>query len=267
MPEFPIPSASCSFGTTVNAASTIATGPTTSGSSNTKGSWTELIAATPFAAGFAIVQIQAGSTAGYLVDIGIGGSGSEQIIIADLQLTQRNAICKSYEFPVFIPAGTRIAARAQDDTGLGVVVPVKITLLGSALPCSTVGMVSSYGATASSKGTNVDPGAVAHTKSSWVEIAAATNRQHNWMVLSVVAGDNSVAASGFWLLDIGIGAGGSEQVLVSDLVIGMDSAQDWETFILTLPLSVPVGSRLSVRAQALRTTDGDRDLYVKLYGC
>ena len=254
------------FGSSVDTATSAASGPTTSASPNVKGSWSELIASTPFASGFAIVQFQSGASAGFMADIGIGGSGSEHVIIPDLQMAQRYPITRNYEFPIYIPQGTRIAARAQDDLGFATPLPLKLTLLGSSLTCPGPGQVTAYGATASSKGTNVDPGGSANTKSGWVEITPATARHHNWLTLSVVIGDNSAASNTLWLLDLGIGGSGSESVLLPDLILGMSGIQDYETIVLNLPVSLPAGTRISCRAQHNATTDGDRDLYVKLYG-
>lgn len=87
---------------------------------NTKGAWTELLASTSRHVSaitlFFDVKGDAGGTWG--VDVGIGDSGSEQVIIENLAVTSqsfRTGASPSTIGPIWtpIPAGSRIATRVQ----------------------------------------------------------------------------------------------------------------------------------------------------------
>lgn len=95
-------------------------------STNTKGSYAQLVASTANPIRALLLAIGSGSgsptsrtaAADALLDVAIGGSGSEQIILPDLQLyagTSEDSWQPGFlgPFPVNIPAGTRIAARMQ----------------------------------------------------------------------------------------------------------------------------------------------------------
>ncbi|MCE9561874.1 MAG: hypothetical protein K8U57_07455 [Planctomycetes bacterium] len=90
-------------------------------SANTKGAWTQLSASTNYPWRGLLVSFASGSTSGatvsYLADVGIGGAGSEQVIVDNMQLAKNssNGLGPSWWgwFPCDIPAGTRVAARCQ----------------------------------------------------------------------------------------------------------------------------------------------------------
>lgn len=93
------------------------------GSINTKGSWTQITASTTSPMRNLIVGIGnvANSTRtayDWLLDIGIGGSGSEIVILGDQHLeahTSDDLMGPTFigPIPCSIPAGTRLAARSQ----------------------------------------------------------------------------------------------------------------------------------------------------------
>jgi hypothetical protein len=110
-----------SIGVTIG--SSIATDIDPGSSANTKGAWTQVIASTPRDYCGLMVLPGQNSTNNFAytnpggIDIAIGGSGSEQIIIPDMGMvaaglaTNANSATPLIMTPV--PAGTRIAARAQ----------------------------------------------------------------------------------------------------------------------------------------------------------
>lgn len=278
MPEFPMQSGALvsSNGDTsaTTRGGTILTCADGAGSENVKGAYSEVFSATPFATSWIAVEAEGSGTYGgerILLDIAVGSGGSEQVIIADLQanVPKVQGIPCRYLFPLQIPAGSRVSARFQAHDGFAQTLSVHVTLIGSgvASPCSAFA-VDSYGDTAGSVGTNIDPGGTAHTKSSWVEITSATLRPINWLTLSIMQTDTTHAASVRFLIDIGIGGSGSEVVLIGDILAAADTVADFPVpSVFQWPVFIPAGTRLSVRHQSSTTTDGDRDLYVKLYGC
>lgn len=96
---------------------------------NTKGAWTELTAAT--AADIHALALALGGQhnaartgAGWLLDVGIGAAGAEVVLLPDLSFSSSNVFNNIGglwpslfgPIPCYIPAGTRIAARAQCST-------------------------------------------------------------------------------------------------------------------------------------------------------
>lgn len=96
--------------------------------------------------------------------------------------------------------------------------------------------------TANSRGTTLTAGNPASTEGSWAELIASTTFDITELRLQILP-QNTFRA---YLIDIGIGAGGSEVVLVPNLYV------DWTQGIGTvvhLNLSIPAGTRIAARCQ------------------
>lgn len=88
---------------------------------NTDGTWTQLAAATAYAYRWMTVQAAnitdtaMAAAMSQLIDIGMGGSGSEQVIAGDLwtyfAVASDHALTQGWSFPCAVPAGSRISAR------------------------------------------------------------------------------------------------------------------------------------------------------------
>lgn len=104
--------------------------------------------------------------------------------------------------------------------------------------------VVSYGQdTSDSRGTTVVAGGSTHTKGSWVELAASTSIDAEWITVQLDGPEIDES----YLFDIGVGAAASESVVIANIplasnVVGLRS--------VTLPLTIPSGSRVSARMQA-----------------
>jgi hypothetical protein len=235
-------------------ATSMGTTPATPGSAHTKGAWTQLIASSAYDAIGVIVQAFGDSSVGtFLLDIGVGGSGSEVPVIENLhfqRLASSYGGCGQPFIPLLIPAGTRVSMRLQASVTAAVPqtrVACQLVAAGGGTPifgrrCATYGAV-----TASSKGTTVTASGSTHTKGSWAEITSSAAISSEWCVLSV---HNDGTNGKHNLIDIAVGAASSEQVIVSNLY--MPAAQ---TYQLTggkhsFPLHIPAGSRVAVRAQS-----------------
>lgn len=100
---------------------------TAPGALNTKGAWTQIAASTAVEHGLVLVCPQgaagtAMAASGVLIDIGIGGSGSEAVLIGDIAIVGSTAELYQARSPltygVPIPAGSRLSARyARANTG------------------------------------------------------------------------------------------------------------------------------------------------------
>ena len=272
MPEMPALGGYWSETAGAVAASSTGTAVTAHASADTKGTLVELIASTAHNAQWMSVNIYAGTTSGLtgLLDILIG-SATEQVLIANLPTTSREASEGGggpYLFPVSIPRGSRISAQYQNSTGSSIaLVTVQLFSGHPASPWSNCTYVDRYGATATSRGTNIDPGAVANTYSAYSAIANTTLRDIRWLVLCVQNADTASAAATQWTIQVAIGAA-TEQVIAGDFLLTggqlTDNAMPFMHYYL--PIYIPRGSIISVRAKCSSATDGDRDLYVSLFG-
>lgn len=167
----------------------------TCGVANTKGSWAVVSAATPWEAHGIYVGLTIKSAAAdALVDIGLGTAANEFVLIPNLYWTggSSSSYNKGFWIPVNIPAGVRLAVRAQSATasltGLCSITLFEQAMLG--LP--SVGRVTALGAiTATSLGTALGaPGAGAW--GAWTQIAATAGENFKWIM--PVFGDLSIAS-------------------------------------------------------------------------
>lgn len=235
-------------------ATSMGTTPATPGSNNTKGAWTQLIAASAYDAIGVIVQAYGDAATGtFLLDIGIGGSGSEVAVIENFHFQRAASAyggCGQPFVPLLIPAGTRVSMRVQASATASVPstrVAVQLIAAGGGTPifgryCATYGAV-----TASSEGTAVTASASTNTKGSWVELTASASISSEWCVLSVL-NDGTNGKNN--LIDIGIGGSGSEQIIVPNLYMPAGQTYQLTGGKCSFPLHIPAGSRIAARAQS-----------------
>ena len=240
---------------------------TVAGAVNTKSAWTELIASTPFDS-FGIV-VQGGMVNIGSFDIGVGAAGYEQIIISDFYQGFRLSGSKTMYFPIAIPAGSRIAARYQS-VQIAIVPKMNVFLCQGDVN-RTFSQIVTYGfVSGTSKGLTVDPGTTLNTKGTWNEIVASTVKDIK--AIAIIIGDQAYSRGNAqidWLIDIGIGAAGYENVFIPDWwarynysssAIPIEPANSpwfW--------LPIPAGSRLAVRAQCKINTVTSRNIDVILH--
>lgn len=243
----------------------------TGGTSATKGTPVELIAATAFDAYLVQVIVSqygaSNTTARLAVDLMIGAS-TEEVLVADMlcgfvgSLVANEASAMNYVFPVYIPAGTRLSAQAAGDrTNTNCRVSVQL-YGGAGYPPFPVGQrVVTYGIGTVPNGTNVTPGA-SGAEGAWTEITASTTEDCIAIIPSAQppTGDSSLTTSLF-RADVGVGAateeiiagGGREQSFMWRLT----SVEIAHGLINPLPLfaDIPSGSRLSTRLSRTSIAD------------
>jgi hypothetical protein len=213
-----------------------------------------------------------GSGNSFAFDIGIGASGSEQVLIPSLGITsETNAtVSLSFYFPLSVAAGSRLSARVLDSIGnLASYASAVLVGEGFASP-SGASRVTAYGMSTSSQTSLAVPGAV-NTKGAWTQIVAATTNQMT--AANVMIGTYSPANAHLpGLVDIGVGASGSEQVIVGNVPVISPSHTGASTssFAVSylLPLTAPAGSRLAMRYQAGNGngTYSNMQVYASIYG-
>jgi hypothetical protein len=102
----------------------------------------------------------------------------------------------------------------------------------------------------SAKGIAMAGPASNNTKGAWTELISSTASLYEALIISVQAnGDTSMNAQGI-LVDIGIGPGGSETVLIGDLYFDCSTVEQITPVSpMTYGIQIPAGSRLSARWQ------------------
>jgi hypothetical protein len=235
---------------------------TASGSTHTKGSWSQLIATTTYTSygiviGLANVGTVATTNSRMLVDIGIGANPNEIVLIPDLIAGQAGSSASAssnpvyYYFPIIIPAGVRLSARNQaliaSDT-----VSVTAHLLQGAVPGKWYGSrVTAYGITsASSTGTSHSPGNSSYATTT--QLTASTTNPIKAMQVGADLYDQTAGSTVRGL--IRIAAMGSTNYIVSDLpyresttLESVDQAQT-NLILSHMNFNIPAGQYLGIGA-------------------
>lgn len=232
---------------------------TAAGTAHTKGSWVEIVASTSVD----VVCLAMNTTASIagngldsrcLIDIGIGAAGSEVVVIPDILVGHKSSSTSGWLFPIFIPAGTRVAFRSQHAQA-STTNSFRFRF-GKALPQGVqpapycVNMGSN---TATSSGVVSTWGGSTHTKGSWTEITAAVPERLSGIQVCVDYDGATTGGSGSALVDLAVGPAGSETVIASNMFYVTTTSEAIDHFgggLAYLPLEIAAGARLAVRHQA-----------------
>ncbi len=184
---------------------------TASGTTHTKGNYVQLEAATTYDwYGFWLMCSGSSASANatnQLLDLAIGAAASEQIILPDFMSGWHiNQIPTPYFIPIYIPRGTRIAARVQAQIASDTVdVCIWGNASNSGLPGPLFSNCDAYGITsASSNGTTVTAGN-SGTPGSDTNIGSTTSRTYGGVYcMASPNGLTTVSSLGYtWELRIG----------------------------------------------------------------
>jgi hypothetical protein len=244
---------------------------TAPGTNNTKSAWTEVSASTPFdAAGFWVNVYHTGTTGFQLLDIGIGGPGSEIVLLPDWPC-MRPAMpwgLGSQWIPLRIPAGSRVVARYQASAVAGATMKIGMVLAAESFAGGTFDRCVALNInSANSFGTNkLDLNGTPDTEGAWTEMSAAVPFDVKALLWIPRCHTSQPAANVAHRFDIGIGAAASEVEIVSDLPSYSNSS------VLTpyhhrylLPISIPAGVRLSARQQVSGIAAADGNIYPSIH--
>ena len=217
---------------------------TASGSANTKGAYTQLVASLPRACSGILLQLRGNSGVYTLFDLAIGGAGSEIVVVPDLHgsVSLASNGDSAIYIPISLPAGVRVSARVQAGGG-GNTLIMKAHFIADTFTGMqpVVSRYENWGADLTlSRGTTVVTSGSVNTKGSWVQLVAASAKTTKWLLIAI-----QIFGTGRnFAIDIGMGGAGSEQVLFSNLKHQNASLGLW----LSLPFSIPGGSRVAARA-------------------
>ena len=247
---------------------------TLTASASSWGSWTQLEASTSDDI-YWLMPTLVGSGLPMYTQIAVGAASSEEVIIDSIPgySWYANEEVNNPLLPIFIPKGSRIAARTRmyyytntiqvgllagyggDHPVQGVAFPRKVQTYGVD-PTSTS---ATFGAT------QVQGSASANTKGSWYQIEGSTPVDTHWCSLFVAAAAQAGTDRGL-MVDIAKGAASSEEIILPDHWFGGGSKVDfshnnWQSF----PLYIPAGTRLSARCQSSVTSTNQNDVAIGMF--
>lgn len=259
------------LGATYTAATTVAgTTVTASASTNTKGTWAALGTPT-FDYDRVIVSVSQTAASAKLFDIGVNdGSGNWFVIAEDLHFPgpKYADTVFSYSLPLHVPSGQQVGMRVQAGTGSHVILATLTGFTKGVYGAPGYSRMVRLSAATNSRGTAIDAGATALTKSAWVEIVASTATAYDGL-FGVVGfnGDTARTANATALLDIGLGAGGAEYVIVENIHMRWTTTTDGPMIVLgEMPLPINASTRVVARLACSDNTAGDRTIDLSLYG-
>jgi hypothetical protein len=225
-----------------------------SGVANTKSSWVTIGSTLTRMASGIRVLIEKGSVADiiYLVDIGIGAGGSEVVIASNLLFVYDTGSADNvgyYDLPIQLPAGTQLSARIQT-AGTSGTVNVAIQAIYSGLHTQSFQGADMLGVTlASTTLATVTRPAGNNVKGAWLQYTASSARRYRGMAQAYGLSGGSTQLR---LIDVGIGAAASEQVVIADVSGWQNTGGDIHAPINTyvvFPCDIPAGTRIAARVQ------------------
>jgi hypothetical protein len=240
---------------------------TASATNHTKGPWTQITAATSAEASMVVMTITTAVAASAnntstLVDIGIGGSGSEVVVVPNIPVGYLNVGAVLF-IPVAVPAGSRVAFRAQSAvTSKQVAAHFDFWAfpVGAKPPAATVSYTPD---TATSQGVTLTVPGGNNTKGAWTEVVASTTVPLQAMLVAAQCAGSANTANNF-TVDIGLGAGGSEAVIpgFADIGFGVGSTEIITNLYgwFPIPCNIPAGQRLAARYQASNSAGNGIDI-------
>lgn len=232
---------------------------TASSTTHTKGAWIEVVASAGFTVDRLILQCGANSlsntNSSTLLDIGTGAAGSETVIVANLAVGYtRNGT--SYDIPVRIASGTRIAFRMQSAiSSRTMTANVILCRAASTLTVAPSTSVNTFGAnTTTSAGVTVTSGN--NVKGSWTQITSNAGSAAKYLLIGVQGNSSSGMSNNNMLLDVGVGAAGAETAIVTNYRLAPNAVEliDYTSVFRGYFVTIPASSRLSVRTQATSAT-------------
>jgi hypothetical protein len=242
-----------------------------------KALWTQIIASTVYDSSWIRITIAGEGQSGrqIAVDIGIGSSGNEVVIISNLGMGSYGTQQVSYMFPFSVPLGTRISARLSSSLLTDNAQVVQCTLFADRyMSPGVVSAIDTYGFNNTTNlGQAVDPGGTANTKGSYAQITAGTSNDiAGFMLMFDTQGQSTPSTNHVvdWLVDLAIGGSGSEVIFLPNWlqIAYCWSAKNYFANGVTpyIPMQIPAGTRIAARAQCNTNASPERVFGLTLYG-
>lgn len=224
---------------------------------HTAGDWVEVDPSLSADAAGVVVTLTAatnasGADTSTLLEIGTGAAASE-VVWATVGIGYRTLNAQMV-VPGLLAAGTRVAVRCRS------VITLKTVSAAYAFtPAKSValGAPSTYGAdTATSHGVTLTAPGSLNTKSAWTEITASTAADIAALLVSVQGAAATALSGSGVLIDIAVGAAGSEVAVITDVYLHGDASERYDPrSLLTYGLAISAGSRIAARYQRASTNN------------
>jgi hypothetical protein len=226
-------------------------GPSFTTGINTKGAWVQVTAGLAYPSAGIVLQFEQFSASQFFaLDVGIGAAGSEIVVLPNLLL---HGVANGVQFFFLsLPAGVPISVRGQSTTA-AITARCGLWAMPEGIGMKGIDRWTTYGMNVSgaTAGTANDAGGTAHTMSAWTELVSATTAPITVLHLLLAGVTLSANTSSFGLVELGVGAAGSEVVIVPNLSfrlqVGATGGWALGPFFVN---AIPTGSRLAVRHQA-----------------
>jgi hypothetical protein len=237
-----------------------------------KGAWAQIYASTNYDSYGILICINSNfASAGSrntITDIGIDEAGGTSYIVKIPDLVCGNSggftqIGTWYYFPIFIPKGSRIAARGQGTVTTAY--RIYTQLLQAPLNTSQIrkgSFVEVYGASGVS-GTTLDPGTT--SKSDWVLLGTTSRRVWWWQLGIQVVNTDTVHQIAAYQFDLAVGNDNIKDIIIPDLQYTTTTTENAANPPLSAGVEFPVpsGTNVYVRGWGSTTVDSMR---IKAYG-
>jgi hypothetical protein len=233
---------------------------------NTDGSWTSVITAADHDSFGILININSNrisnGSRGTKIDIGIDDAGGTSYIsrIPDLLCGGASAFNIGgsgvwYYFPIFIPAGARIAVRGNST----VATAFRVNLLLMQQPSNPAmirkgSFVESIGMSGN-VGTVVVPGTT--SEGAWTLIGTTVSRLWWWEVGFQVSVADTGWAAALINVDLAAGDATNKKIIIQDHPIATSTAENFTKIQITAGVEwdVPAGTNIYIRAQSSTTLD------------
>lgn len=246
------------------------------GSANTKGSYTELLSAannTINTAHTCVVMTMRGGVANnafYLLDVAIGGAGSEVVIFPNLLLSTTTVTSGGlsfvYDLPIGIPTGQRISARVQASIAGADAELVLIRSPASFSSPQPAGVLEAIGADTSGTGGVTVARSTAGVFGSYVEMIASTARNYRGFIVAAIRNSGSYSSATSITFNLAVGSAGNEEIILDGWQLLQSNTEGmWGTTTPFIGVSIAAGQRLAIQA-ASNLNNSDADLDYIIYG-
>lgn len=182
-------------------------------SAHTMGAWVPLGNAPFDSVGIQLFARNNSSATDYLVDIGFGPAGSEQVVVESLYVTgpSSSSRSKQYFFPLRIPANTRVSVRCQNAT-ISSTLAMGISFFAETFKGAPFcDRIVTYGAVRSTSSGTALAAPAANAWGAWTVLISRMIDDHNWFMPVVGDQDLAVRTAQSHVFETGIGATGSER--------------------------------------------------------
>lgn len=232
---------------------------TSSATANAKGAWTMIgVTGNGFqsprdaCALFVGMNNANAQTQRFAIDIGAGAAGSQVVLInnlAGVSFATGGVFTCSYIFlPMNLPSGTTLWARSQSSSTSQIMFVSAITFDGDFVVSSGFSGVDCLGfVSGTTTGTTITSSASANNKGTYTQIVAATARDYDaFAIWGYLSGSTGTAI----LLDVAIGAAGTERVILPNVYLEGNGPKSTPGGMDFIPLRIPAGTRIAARSQS-----------------